>query len=347
MTLSVVMPVRNGGALLKDAMKSILCQTLRDFEFIIINDGSDDDTEEQIKSFDDCRIKYVCNRTSAGISACLNWGMELAKGEYIARMDADDVSLPNRLEKQVQFLDRNRDVVVCGTSAMLFNDSGFRRIARMPTADGGIRCHFVFNCALIHPSVVMRAKVLKDNAITYNSDYDGAEDYELWNRVAAYGKFANLSDVLLRYRVPDGMQYGNKYKDKLYLANGVRRAFLRLLQIDPTDAELSVHNVLAQAAPCDGCWDIMNKARLWLNKLKTCNEKLGSLPKTCFSKTITKRWIRLCLQRRRLLCLIGRSRRPSVSCTTYYACFGEAVRERISDAATALVTEASLHAHGG
>ena len=114
-TVTVLMPVYNGEMYLREAIDSILHQTFTDFEFLIINDGSTDNSETIILSYDDSRIRYEKNDSNLKLIATLNKGIELAKGKYIVRMDADDISIPDRIEKQVAFLEKNPDVGICGS----------------------------------------------------------------------------------------------------------------------------------------------------------------------------------------------------------------------------------------
>ena len=121
--ISVLMPAYNAEKYIGEAIESILNQTYKDFEFIIINDGSIDRTEDIILSYDDPRIIYLKNKENSGIVASLNNGLKQAKGQYVARMDADDISLPTRFEKQLQYMESNQHIFVLGTSLILFGEN--------------------------------------------------------------------------------------------------------------------------------------------------------------------------------------------------------------------------------
>ena len=131
--ISVVMAVFNGGMYLRDSIQSILDQSLTNFEFIIIDDKSVDDSAKIITSFSDPRIRHIRNQTNLGLAASLNKGIKLAKGEYIARMDADDISLPNRLEIQANYLDFHPDISVVGSYVQTFNEKGLTTKLYYPT----------------------------------------------------------------------------------------------------------------------------------------------------------------------------------------------------------------------
>lgn len=202
MLISVVLPAYNAELYLKEAIDSVLAQTFTDFELIIINDGSKDSTEKIILSYNDERIVYVKNEQNLGLIGTLNKGISLAKGKYIARMDADDLCFPERFEKQIKFLEGNPDYVICGTSAYRFEntiDEG--RAFNVPLDNESIRIRLFFNSCFIHPSVMFRTKVVKDNHLIFNEDFKYAEDYYFWIDLLKFGKGFNFKEKLLYYRV--------------------------------------------------------------------------------------------------------------------------------------------------
>lgn len=207
MLVSVVLPAYNAELYLKEAIDSILAQTFTDFELIILNDGSIDRTEEIILSYQDERIVYIKNEKNLGLIGTLNKGMDLAKGKYIARMDADDICFPERFEKQVRFLEENLEYVICGTSGYRFyNNLSERRNFNVPLSDDHIRARLFFNTGFIHPSVMFRREVIVDNQLIFNNEYKYAEDYFFWMDILKYGKGVNLKEKLIYYRVLDNSQ---------------------------------------------------------------------------------------------------------------------------------------------
>lgn len=201
--VSVVMAVYNAEKYLKLAIDSILNQTFRDFEFIIIDDGSTDRSQAFIKSYSDPRVKLLINEKNSGLVYSLNKGIDNAKGNYIARMDADDISLPNRLMKQVSYLDAYPVVDVCGAFIETFDDiKGTRDKCRVyPEKDLEIKGKMIFECAFAHPVVMLRKKTLLEKGLRYDATFIHAEDYDLWSRMMEFCVFHNIPDVLLRYRV--------------------------------------------------------------------------------------------------------------------------------------------------
>lgn len=200
--VSVVMSVYNGEKYLREAIESILNQTFKDFEFIIINDGSTDDTLKIINSYNDPRIVLI-SRKNKGLVASLNEGIEKARGKYIARMDADDRSMPQRLEKQIEYMKSHSKVVICGTTFVEIDSEGdiLQKIA-VPLEDCVIRQELLARCPFAHGSTLYsREACLK--AGLYNQEDFPAEDYSLWIKMADQGNMANLSDELFNYRVFD------------------------------------------------------------------------------------------------------------------------------------------------
>lgn len=192
------MPVYNCELYIKEAIDSILNQTFADFEFLIIDDTSTDKTVSIIKGYKDSRIQLIEKALNTGYTNSLNYGLSIAKGEYIARMDGDDISLPERFEKQVAFLDANPDVVLCGSN---FSIIGTEKLINLPADNEAIKLRLLKGNCIAHPSVLIRHSVLKDYNITYDSNTEPAEDYDLWVRLLQFGKLHNIQENLLDYRV--------------------------------------------------------------------------------------------------------------------------------------------------
>lgn len=198
--VSVLMPVYNGELYLQEAMESILDQTFREFEFIIINDGSTDYTGEIVQSYADPRIRCFENEQNMGVARSRNRALSLAQSPYIAVMDADDVSLPERLAKQVDFLDAHPEVGVLGSLVQVIDGDGNKSHTLRPPAEHGVlRWSLCFGGPIAHPTVMMRREVV-ERVGGYNSDLVTAEDYDLWRRLSGVTRLFNLQDVLLYLR---------------------------------------------------------------------------------------------------------------------------------------------------
>ena len=197
--VSVVMSVYNGEKYLREAIDSILNQTFTDFEFIIINDGSTDGTLKIIKSYKDPRIVLI-SRENKGLVASLNEGIKKAQGKYIARMDADDISLPTRLEKQTKYMEAHLECVMVGAGITFIDDKG-KETGRSPLLlhHDDIKLEILVRCPVAHPVVFFRRITFK-NTGGYRQSYFPAEDYDLWLRFMEQGRLANLGEILLEYR---------------------------------------------------------------------------------------------------------------------------------------------------
>ncbi len=201
--ISVLMPVYNTPEnYLREAVESILAQTCADFEFLILNDAStDDNVEKVINSYDDKRIRYWQNDRNLGISLSRNKLIGLSRGEYLAVFDHDDVSLPERLEKQAAFLDAHPEVGVRLLIRILGTEN---KVSRFPAEDAEIKEIMVNSCCICHPASMIRRSVLVEHNIGYENDYTPAEDYALWCRLLSKTRFANLPEVLFAYRNHEG-----------------------------------------------------------------------------------------------------------------------------------------------
>lgn len=203
--ISVVMSVYNGEAFLREAIESILEQTFSDFEFIIIDDASKDGSREIILSYKDSRIVFVQNEGNLGLTKSLNIGIRRARGKYIARMDADDISLPQRFERQLEFMDAHPDCAACGTWYSVVDSAlKFQYKVEHRTDPEGINTALFFYNPIAHPTVIFRKEAVL-NAEGYNEDFRRSQDYELWIRLSLMGyKMSNLSEILLLYRMSSG-----------------------------------------------------------------------------------------------------------------------------------------------
>ncbi|MCP9834425.1 MULTISPECIES: glycosyltransferase family A protein [unclassified Cyanobium] len=205
--VTVLLPVYNCERYLADAIESILSQSYSDFEFIIIDDGSTDRSSEVIAGFGDQRIK-VFQHENRGLAATLNRGIELATGKYIARQDQDDLSYPERLAHQVEFMEAHHDCVLLGTWAQIMEiDRVVNRFHHHPPEDAELRYLMLFNNPFVHSSVMLRRSALAQvGGYSTDPDRQPPEDFELWSRLARVGGIANLGEVLLAYReIPGSM----------------------------------------------------------------------------------------------------------------------------------------------
>lgn len=198
-SVSILMPVYNAEPYLSEAIQSMLNQTYADFELIILDDCSTDRSAEVVQTFSDTRIIYHRNEVNSGLANNLNTGLKLAKGKYIARMDGDDISLPHRLQTQVDFLESHPDIDLCSCAMQMFGaDNQLWIRDRDPEQ---VKITMMFYSAVLHASSVFRRDVFEKNNLYYKQETFPAEDYDLWARAAFFCRMVNLPDVMYLYRM--------------------------------------------------------------------------------------------------------------------------------------------------
>lgn len=267
---TVLMPAYNCETYVVAAVNSILAQTFIDFELVVIDDGSTDATRSLLESIHDPRLRLVCNERNIGLIGTLNCGLELATGRYIARMDADDVSAPERLEKQILYLEEHPEVHALGSMVNLINEKGkvFGAISGYPTDPDEIHRYLLRECCLIHPSVIFRKDTVKA-AGGYSADARHAEDYDLWLRLSDHYKIANLPDKLVSYRMHGNQVSIRNLITQHQVAQSCRRAALKrraALGENVSEIEHVVNaNLWARltAAECTLGNDYLNWARIY------------------------------------------------------------------------------------
>ena len=198
--ISVVMPAYNCEDTIGTAITSILQQTYTNFEFIIIDDGSTDTTLQVIRTFTDHRIKIIQNKENKGLIYSLNLGLRKSNGYYIARMDADDICLKHRFEKQVKYLDKHKDVLLLGSGRILFGEGINSKRQIYPEKDSDIRAYSYMANPFVHPSIIFR-KTIVDSGLSYDQSYKYLEDYKFIFDVMRLGKVANIPTALIKYRI--------------------------------------------------------------------------------------------------------------------------------------------------
>lgn len=237
MRVSVLMPVFNCEATVAESIESILGQTYRDFEFVIVNDGSTDNSLEIIKSYagKDERIKIINNEKNIGISSSLNIGLRHCSGEYIVRMDADDIAYRDRLERQLDYLSGNGDVVLLAGAVEYIDPYGK---ALGVTRESRLGKSFLFSNTILHPTVVLDRGFLVDNGINYREKYTYAEDYFMWLEIHRLGRLAVTKDVVLKYRIRPNASRFKHLKAMLRSTLLVKLDGIRKLGIRPRAIDL-------------------------------------------------------------------------------------------------------------
>lgn len=290
--VSVIMSVYNAGQYLRGAIDSILNQTFKDFEFIIIDDGSTDDSLSIIRSYKDPRIRFIQNEKNEGLIYSLNLGLSKAKGEYIARMDADDLSMPERFAEQVNYLQKHPEVVVLGTHQLELRNNKTVTEGSGEFDSDFLKGILLFNACFSHPTVMIR-NIFKENGLSYNSKFKHAEDFRLWTELALKGEFYILNKVLLKYRLHP-QQITSKYspeQDKI--SKEIRRDYLKNLGFAFNEKQLNIHDRIGNHEFVTS-WEFLLEIEEWLINLIQQNQSKKLIKSEGFNKSIIKNWVDTC-----------------------------------------------------
>lgn len=236
--VSVIMSVYNSEEYIREAIESILNQTFKNFEFIIIDDASTDFSYEIIKSYKDNRIIAIHNSDNIGLTKNLNKGLKIARGKYIARMDADDISLPWRLEKQVNYMEKHNDIALISCSFFLFGNETGKRIIKL--SESQIKAYLLFNSVLPHPGFMFRRSLNVKYNIQYNEKLRYAQDYDFQVKVSRKFKIACLAEPLIQYRISKKQISVERAKEQQMCANNVRKRIFAYYGIKFNDEQIEL-----------------------------------------------------------------------------------------------------------
>jgi glycosyltransferase involved in cell wall biosynthesis len=287
------MPVYNAGQYLREAIDSILQQSFTDFEFVIVNDGSKDESESIILSYSDPRIKYIKNPQNLGLIASLNIGMETCLGEYIVRMDQDDVSLPNRISHQVKFMDENPSYGLIGSWFEDFGDHIPSQIVRYSSDDTQVRIRHLYQTHISHPTAVMRTSVIREHGIRFDPEFVHGEDYNCWVTFSRYSKLSNIPEMLVRKR-DHPSNISNKYAQTMHdTCTRVKRKQFDWIGVSISAIEADLYTRFA-----DPEWDFsideMNVLLPMLNRLAIANDSSKFIEPKKFRSYLAEKWFNLC-----------------------------------------------------
>lgn len=216
--LAVLLPTYNAASYLNESIDSVLNQTFNNFDLYVYDDCSTDNTEELISEYKDPRIFYRKNKENSGIAKTLNKGLGdlLPHYEYIARMDADDWSFPERFQKQLDFMSKNLDIVLCGTQGYWLKDINQNPVSgwEYPVNNEYIKCYLLFAASFGHSSVIFRSDRILKYKLRYNEKITTCEDWDLWIRITKVGEVANLTEYLMKYRILENSNHRSSKKIK-------------------------------------------------------------------------------------------------------------------------------------
>lgn len=288
--VSVVMPVYNGEAYLRQAIDSILAQTFVDFELVLINDGSTDASVSIIESYRDPRIRLYNNTQNSGLAAVRNRGIRESQGQYIAWLDCDDISLPERLMKQVDLLDGKPHIGLCGTWVKAIGDAK-DNIWKYPTDPDFVRARMLFDDPLATSSVMMRAACVRERGLQFDLDYPPAEDYELWERISRDWGVTNIPEVLTLYRIHStqtSVMKAKKQKDSVW---AIQNHLISQLGINATDDEMRLHLDLGVGWHFLPDLERVRSSEQWLLKIERANRSRKIFPENALRRVLAERWL--------------------------------------------------------
>ena len=221
--ITIIMPVYNGEKYIRQAIDSILNQTFKDWKLLCIDDCSSDNSVKIIQSYDDDRIELICNDKNRGIAFSRNVGLENAQTEYIALLDDDDIAIPYRLEKEIEYLDAHHDIDVVGGHQRQIDGKGndLNKQWSVPLNPNYVKAYLLFNNCVVNGSTMFRRNFIEKNNIRYKDNMCGAEDYMFWVECSLHGKIKNLDNVFLLWRVAGQNETFNmigKHSDMRYEA---------------------------------------------------------------------------------------------------------------------------------
>ncbi len=289
--ISVVMPTYNTSvSFLKEAVESIINQTFQDFEFIIIDDGSINDTPEYLRSLTDSRVRVIRNNENIGITKSLNIGFNKARGKYIARMDSDDISKLNRFEKQYLLMENNPDVIVCGSRAAykkgfssVYDESLFPKIVEDDMEIYRIRMLFS-NPGPTHSTAFFRRDELVRHHIKYDERLVYAQDYGMWMKVSQYGRICILQEPLLYFRHHEN-QISEIHREEQIRCDKITQKKLLLQLVDSlTEKELDIHYRYSTRYYHDVI--MTDEVKDWYLKLIKANKRKGIYNKSKFNRYV-------------------------------------------------------------
>ena len=305
--VTVAMPVYNGSKTLHRAIRSVLAQTLTDFELLIIDDGSTDDSVAVAESFRDPRVRLLVHEQNRGLAAIRNHLVEESRGDYTAWLDADDWAHPERLELQVQALNSVQRAVICGARTRLLSDESPSRPIQLLnvlaergfTDSRDLQATMPFRNALSTSSVMLKTEVVRANELTFNHEFAPAEDYKMWTQIINFGDAISIPQTLTKvFSSTSGASSQNRER-QLFGARRTRLEMLDNLGFDLNEDETSAHVFLTErisiAAAVDDAAGLedYSQASWWLDEIQNRNARLAALDRNALRRACAEKFISL------------------------------------------------------
>lgn len=281
--ISVILPVYNGEQYIYSAIQSILTQTYKQFELVVLDDGSTDRTKHIVEGIKDSRLILKSGAENKGLVFRLNEGMKMTQGKYIVRMDADDISLPDRFSQLLDFMERNREVGICGSYVKVFGNLE-KRTWKMPLTDKAIKAALPFRTPFVHPSVIMRAESLNNEKQPYKDEFFPAEDYELWCNMSGKTRFANIPLLLLKYRVHGSQISGTKKRVQQVVSDKIRAIYFQ--DLFPEKSAFALYQRIVNEE-LDLSADFLKESIYLFQNMEMVNKDLNKLDSDALKKELS------------------------------------------------------------
>lgn len=292
------MPVYNREHYVKGAIESILNQTFKDFEFIIVNDGSTDNTLDILQSYNDNRIKILDNEENKGIVYSRNRGLQVAKGKFVSMFDSDDIALPEKLEVQHKFLSENPNFGMVGAWVKFIDENGKLTGGKwkLPKPNNQIPAIMLFRNYFVQSTILIRREAIPKGG--YSTGYDIVEDSKMWFEVSQKFKVANFHDYLVHYRVHSGniSDMGEKH---LKNSKKLFKYIFKSINIEPTEEELSTHYLIKNNKLITEI-NQLQEIEKWLIKIFKENFRTKTYDQKILQKIIFNRWTKSCYKAKKL-----------------------------------------------
>lgn len=294
--VSIVMPAYNAASYLKASIESVLAQEYKNWELLIINDGSTDGTAAIISEYQkiDKRIKGFSNEGNKGLVYTRNRGLEEANGEYIAHLDSDDLAHPERIKVQLQFLEENKDFILLGSACKLIDEIGNPiGIENRTIKNAHLKSLLVFSNYFINSTIMLRASAAQKH--TYLEAYNFAEDYHYFTQLIQDGQFANINEVLVSYRIHQGNTSSLKKQQQILAIQQLQKNLVEQIGLSPSEKEVELHYQLVDE---NGNIDLaeLNQIESWLIKLSEANKKSNVFDQESFNHFCAFFYRRACLK---------------------------------------------------
>ncbi len=307
--VSVLIPCYNVENYVAESVSSIIEQTYTNLEIIIVNDCSSDNTSSKLQELadKDNRIKIYNNATNLKLIKTLNRGIELCRGKYIARMDADDISFPTRIEKQVAFLEQNSDYDVVSSMFYTFRTGKLKyNLYRNPKTYEELQAYILFRSGICHPAVMIRRTLFSDLGLRFEEKYLHVEDYALWSKAVYCTKLANIDEPLLYYRVHEYQVSTLNEKKQIENKKEVFKIHCQKLSLPSGAEDLDVYASVAECVTSESTLDYLNRCEVFMIGLLDKNNNEHFCSSQYLERILSLHWIRICANSRLGLKVLGK-----------------------------------------